>query len=144
MVRLRTLLAIALAFVMFGCGDDLAGGPSVTDMTITPSTIAVSDTGMTDEFFSVQIQVAGFSEPVDAASTRVFFSDGATDIEGIYGSSSLVGTTIQLDRIATSWFQGQTPGSYELGVTVQSVADDSGRPAESVTEFGLASVTITE
>ncbi len=144
MVRNRCALLALLALTVFGCGDDLAGGPSVESMTITPNTIAVSDTGMTDEFFSVTVQVAGFTEPVDAGSTRVFYSDGASDVEGIYGSSALAGSTIQLGNIATSWFQGQPAGTYELGVTVQSEADSSGRPAESVTEFGLATVTITE
>jgi len=142
----RGILWLLLAVILLinaGCADDLLGGPSIDSMTITPATLSVNDTGMTDEFFTVTLEVSGFEQEIDLDETRIFFMAGPEEVEAVFGNSSQTGNQLTFGQIATGWFQDQPLGTYDINAEVNSVADDSGRAAESVRQINLATVTIT-
>lgn len=143
---MKTGLMLSLALVAAlttGCGEDLLdNGPQIVSMTITPDEIPSTSTGMTDQFVTVTLTVSGFTDAINVDATRVFIEDN--DVEGVFQTATLSGDTITLDEIATSWFQGLTPGAYPLGAEVFSVDGENGEPTESVSQLGLATVTITE
>lgn len=151
---------VALLALVVGCGEDLTEtGPQIESMTIDPSTITTSDQGMTDEFFTVQVQISGFTEPIDLDSSEVFYID-STGME-VSGNTMAADKTIQgatadnvcpdvctitFSRIFLNWFAG-TPASetpYEIGAEIVSEPGDTGRASERAKEVGLAQVTVTE
>ncbi|MEZ4461877.1 MAG: hypothetical protein R3E66_19580 [bacterium] len=135
------IVAAALAFGA-GCGEDLLNnGPEIVSMSISPDSVPATSTGMTDQFVTVTLTVAGFNDPINVDGTRVFIE--ANNVDGVYQSSALVGDTITLSTIATSWFQGLTEGEYSLGAEVVTVDGDNGEPTEKVSQIGLATITIT-
>jgi len=136
------LLSFLTLAVGLGCGEDFGSGPEIVSMTISPSTLSVTETGMTDQFFTVTIGISGFTDEIDVEETRVFIQ--GPDVEAIFQTSSIVGNTITLGNIATGWFQTQPVGTYDIGATVQTVPGDTGQPSEQVTQLNLATVTITE
>lgn len=158
--RRITVIPFVFALVLAtGCGEDLTEtGPQIDAISITPSTIATSQTGMTDEFFSVDVTISGFTEPIDLESSRVFYVDATGDevtatamMKTISGANGEPPTcpdtcTISFDRIFTNWFQeaaaSETP--YDIGAEVVSVPGDTGRPSEVSEEVGLADVTVTD
>lgn len=141
MTTVKFGLIAAMMFFGFGCADDLLGGPEIVSMTISPDSVASTATGMTDQFVTVTLVVAGFADPINVDGTRVFIESNG--IEGVYQNAALSGDTITLTEIATSWFQGLTPGEYPLGAEVVSQDGDNGEPTEQVSQLGLATITIT-
>lgn len=141
MTTVKFGLIAALIFFGFGCADDLLGGPEIVSMTISPDSVASTGTGMTDQFVTVTLVVDGFTDPINVNGTRVFIEENG--IDGVYQSASLVGDTITLTEIATSWFQDLAPGEYPLGAEVVSEDGDNGEPTEQVSQLGLATFTIT-
>lgn len=142
-MKFGLILSLALfAAVSTGCGEDLLeNGPEIVSMTISPDEIPSTSTGMTDQFATVTLTVAGFTDPINVDATRVFIEDNG--VEAVFGTASMTGNTITLEEIATSWFQGLEPGEYPLGAEVFSVDGDNGEPTESVSQLGLTTVTIT-
>lgn len=108
----------------------------ITSVEVTPSTLSQTETGMTDQFFTITIQLTGNVEEVDLEETRVFIQDSR--IDAVYQTSSIAADTITLEEIPFSWFQSQPVGTYQIGATVQTI---SGEP---VTQLDLATITITE
>ncbi len=137
------LVLVLSTFMVAGCGEDFGGGPEIVSMTISPDTLSVTETGMTDQFFTITLEVAGFTDEIDVDETRVFIQ-GTDEVDAIFQSSAIVGNTITLGMIATGWFQTQVPGVYDIGASVQTIAGETGQPTEQVTQLNLATVTITE
>ena len=147
--RLRHLALFALlALVVGGLGactgleDDL-GGATIESLTIDPDTIPLSDTGMSDEYFTATLNVSGFTEPIDPEATTVFVEANGEEIEAVPQDIQISGNTIILDQIQTGWVGSLEPGTYQVGATVQTELTEGSRfPAERVTERGLATITI--
>ena len=134
----RISLSVSLCFllaVLCGCGEDLGAGASIVSLSVTPSTIKQTDSGMTDEFFTVTIVTSGFEDEIDPELTRVFVQD--PEIDAVPGTAELNGSTITLDRIAKTWLGGLAPDVYSVGAEVRS-------DTESVTQRDLATITIEE
>lgn len=130
----RISLVVLLAFLLTGCGEDLFGA-SIVSLTVDPDVISLSDTGMTDEFFTVIVVVDGFEQEVDPDATRVFIQE--PDVEAVAGTTSLSGNTITLGMIAKTWVGNLEAGIYDVGAEVRS-------ETESVTQRDLATITIEE
>lgn len=132
---LKLPIFILFAVLLSACGEDLGFGPSIDSVTIDPDIISLSDTGMTDEFFTVTITVSGFDDVVDPDETRVFVQE--PEVNAVPGSTELSGNTITLTMIAKTWVGGFDAGIYDVGAEVRS-------PTESVTQRDLATITIEE
>ena len=131
------VLLITLALGMFGC-DTLIGeldSVNIVSVNVTPATISESSTGMTDQFFTVTIQTAGFTEEIEGAEVRIQQNDRKGEPQNV----SVQGDTIVLERIALSWFQGLGVGEYPISARVFS-ADE----VESVEQLDVATITVTE
>lgn len=140
-MKFAAFLAI-LVLVSTGCGEDLGFGPEIVSMTVSPDTLSTTETGMTDQFFTITIEVSGFTDEIDVEATRAFIQPD--EVDAVYESATLVGNTITLDRIATGWFQTLPPGTYDIGAEVSTVPGDNGQPTEAVERLNLTTVTITE
>lgn len=132
----RLLMPLLLMLVLAGCGEDLGSGASILSLSVDPDVVSASDTGMTDEFFTVTLVVAGFEEAVEADQTRVFIQE-ASDRDAVPGDTTLDGDTITLQMIAKTWVGGLEPGLYDIGAEVRSAT-------ESVIQRDLATITIEE
>lgn len=130
-------LLTTLALGMFGC-EALLGeldSANIVSVDITPSTISESSTGMTDQFFTVTIVTAGFTEEIQGAEVRIQQNDRKGEPQNV----SFQGDTIVLERIALSWFQGLGVGEYPISARVFS-ADE----VESVEQLDVATITVSE
>jgi hypothetical protein len=138
-MKVRPLATLALLLLLLttasGCGDVLNDGPTITSLTVSPSSVVQTDTGMTDEFFTITLSFSGFESDVIVDETRVFIQD--PEIDAVPGTADLNGDTITLGMIAKTWVGGLAPGVYEIGAEVRS-------ETESVTERNLATIEITE
>ncbi len=121
--------------------DDASTTPTIDSIIISPDSISAASTGMTDQFVSVTLGVSGFNAPINVEGTRIFLE--ANGVDGDYQSATLTGDTIQLTNIAISWFQGLEPGEYSVAAEVVSQDGDDGEPTETITQLGLATITIT-
>jgi len=132
-------LLVVAAIAATGCGEALGpdGGPQIVSLSIDPSEISLSDTGMTDEYFTATIQVSGFQNAVDVDQADVFVEAGGDTISAEPGTRDIQGDTITLGMIAKSWLGGLDAGDYGVGAEVQS-------STEKVRELDLATITITE
>ena len=131
----RLTLLVLFALLLSACGEDLGLGPSIDDLIVDPDVITLSDTGMTDEFFTVTLTVSGFEDVVDPELTRVFIQQ--PEVDAVAGSTDVSGDTITLNMIAKTWVGGLDAGLYNVGAEVRS-------PTESVTQRDLATITIEE
>lgn len=145
------LLGLLLCLTLLGaCGEDLLDeGPSIDSVTITPSEIATTQAGMSDEFFSVTIEISGFTDPIDLEETRIWYTtpSGVEETAQFQEFSANEDETIlTFERIVTSWFQDAEARDqpYDIGVQVRTQAGDTGRATESASEVGLAQVTVNE
>lgn len=138
MKRLVTALVfVTAAFVLTGCGelDDLTGG-EIVSLEIDPNTLSLSDTGMTDEFFTATMVVSGFEDPVDV-DTAVVFLQEPERVDAAPGFSEIDGDTITLGMIAKTWVGGLDAGAYSVGAEISS-------ETETVRQLDLATITIEE
>jgi hypothetical protein len=134
------LLVLLLGLVAFGttaCEEALDGGfgSTISSFTISPDRIPQSDTGMTDEFFDVSMTVSGFETPV--SSVELFIQE--TGQQAPLNSErelSVVGSSVSVSNIAKTWFNGVSPGIYNIGATV--TAEDG----SEVTQRNLGTVEV--
>ena len=131
------LLVLLLGLVAFGttaCEEALDGGfgSTISNFTISPDRIPQSDTGMTDEFFDVSMTVSGFETPV--SSVELFIQENGR--EAPRGDLDVVGSSVSVDNIAKTWFNGVPPGLYTIGATV--TAEDG----SEVTQRNLGNVEV--
>lgn len=137
----RTLWMLVLVLMVLpitGCPLPEDTDPTIVSMTINPNTIAVSSTGMTDEFFTVTITTANFASTITTATVFIQDADGGNR-DGTPETTTINGEVVTLNKIPLSWFSGLSAGSYRLGA--QIATQDN---AESVTQLDLATVTVTE
>lgn len=126
---------IALALlVLTGCPVDEFSDARITSLTLSRTTFAVSETGMTDEFIDAEVEFEGFIDPVDPDQSNIFLQD--FDREAQPASSRVEGNVLFLDDITTSWLNVGV-GEHAVGATLVT-------PTESVTQLNLVTVTITE
>ncbi len=126
---------LLLIFLLTSC-EDLVVGAQVDAMVITPAQISLSETGMTDEFFNVEITVSGFDEAIDKNSVTIYRQDPRVD--AVPESISVNGNTIKLTRIAKSWFGSvESAGEYSIGAELSS-------ESQSINEQDLATITVVE
>ena len=129
---MKSVVLCVVAMMLVGCGEDLFE-PTISSLTIDPETISLSDTGMTDEFFTVNLSVDNFE---DTVTDVTIFRQEPNRVDAV-GDVTIDGTTITVRMIAKSWFAGVEPGEYNIGAEVDS-------PNQSVREFDLATVTVVE
>lgn len=137
-MRRLTILLVLVTLVLSGCGEALNNlvGAEIVSLDIEPSTISLSETGMTDEFFTATIVVNGFTDPVDADEAVVFLQEPSR-VEAQPGFREIDQNTITLGMIAKSWAGGLDTGVYAVGAQVSS-------ETEEVTQLDLATITIEE
>lgn len=141
-LSLTALFAVLLAatLVLSSCVDS-PFGPTIISATVTPSTIAQSNTGMSDEYFEVTLNTSGFEGEFQDA--EVFIQVPGGDNIDSRGSFSTIEpgdiSTIVSDpqTITTSWFGGLEVGVYSIGATVQTDLED-------YTQLDVATVEVVE
>ena len=140
MRRLPIFVALAvLPLFLLACGELVnngTAGAQIVSLTLEPNTISLSDTGMTDEYFTVTLVTGGFVDPVDPETAVVFIQEPERT-EAEPGTREVSGNTITLGMIAKSWFAGLEPGVYNIGAEVSS-------ETEQVRQLDLATVTVEE
>lgn len=136
---LTGLLLGSILVVGTGCEEALNGavdGPTITSLTITPTSVPKNDTGMTDEFFDVTIRVAGFDAPIE--DVELFIAENNRSApNNPQKTVDITGNTITIDNIQKTWFEGMDRGLYNIGATV---TDETGT---SDTQRNLAQVEVT-
>lgn len=134
------VFAVTVALVAAGCGEGLNNGsvlgPRIESLEITPDTISTSETGMTDEYFTATLVVAGFEDEIILDDVDIFIQEPDI-VDAVPQDRSIAGDTITLDRIAKSWFAGLGAGVYSIGANVES-------ETETVNELNLFEITVTE
>lgn len=116
--------------------EDLLVGARVESMVITPNQISLSETGMTDEFFNIEMTVTGFDEVIDKNSVTVYRQEPRVD--AVPESIIINGNTIKLTRIAKSWFGDvSAAGTYNIGAELSSAS-------QFINEQDLATITVVE
>lgn len=138
--KLALALLIGALLTLSSCVPDVFG-PTITDVTVDPSTIAKSNTGMTDEYFDVTISTSGFEGEFESAEVFIQVPDGAPiDSLGSFRTAEDgdISTIINENQtIATSWFGDVEAGTYNIGARVTT-------DLEEVTQRDLATVTVTD
>jgi len=71
---LSILLATGLAVLATGC-EEAFSGPSIDSAEISPAEVPESDTGMTDECFTVDLNVSGFEAEIDEVTIFIVEDD---------------------------------------------------------------------
>jgi len=128
--RASTLLVVFSLITLAGCLLDPTE-PGIVTMSISPDVISASDTGMTDEYFTIEITVVNFSDEIEEVT--VFTQSPRVDAEP--QNVVVEGNVVVLSGIAKSWFTDFEPGVHSIGATVSSAT-------ASITENNLATVTI--
>ena len=131
---MKRYFVVTLAFAAFSCGE-VTEDAQIVSLTIDPSIITTSETGMTDEFFTVEMVVANFDDAIDPESVVVFRQE-PTRTDAV-GEVSIDGDNIAVRMIAKAWFSGVDAGEYNIGAEVESAS-------QSIREFDLAVVTVEE
>lgn len=128
---------VVIAALLFGCGETANNEPGaeIVSLTIEPNTLSLSETGMTDEYFTATLVVDGFTDEIDLDEVTVFIQEPPVDAEP--GERDIDGNTITLSMIAKSWFAGLEVGTYDIGAEVSSAT-------EQVRQLDLATVTVEE
>lgn len=138
--KLALVLLIGAALTLSSCVDGLLG-PTITSVTVTPSTIPKSQTGMTDEYFDVTINTSDFEGEFESAEVFIQVPDGAPmDSLGQFEpvEPGDMTTIVNVPRtIATSWFGDVGAGTYNIGARVTT-------DLEEVTQRDLTTVTVTD
>ncbi len=140
MWKLRLLVASAALFA-FACGEPInnlqnsTAGPRIDSLTIEPDTLSASETGMTDEFFTATLVIAGFEDEIVLDEVEIFIQE--PEVAAVPQDATIEGDTIILDQIAKSWFAGLEPEIYDIGASVES-------ETESIRELNLTTITVTE
>lgn len=131
------VMAALWALALTSCTDIVDDGPRIVAVTVDPSSLSVNETGMTDQFFEITIETAGFTAPIDGAEVTIQDVDRLAEPQD---APEITGDTIRLTRIAQSWFGGLSEGTYDLEVYVYS--GDPDNPDESVRQGNAATVTV--
>lgn len=138
---LRTLALAALVgavVTLSSCVDGVLG-PTITNVTVNPSTISQSNTGMTDQYFDVTISTSNFEGEFESAEVFIQLPQDNRDSQGSFApiESGDISTIASEPRtIPQSWFQNLEAGTYSIGATVTT-------DLEEVTQLDLATVTVT-
>lgn len=130
----RIVIFLLLLFSLFSC-DEIELGATVDTLNVVPNTLSLSDTGMTDEYFTITMKVSGFDGEIEKDSIKVFRQNPR--VVAIPESITITGNTIKLNRIAKSWFGGVASGSYQIGVEMSS-------QGQFINEQDLAKVVVRE
>lgn len=120
-----------------GCEEAL-GGPSITSFTIEPDEIRNTDTGMTDEHFTMALTVSGFEAEVDDVEAFIQENERTHPTNDSTYDISIEGNAIDIEGVPKTWFQGLGAGTYDIGATVVDVNESE------VTQRNLAEVTVLE
>lgn len=135
----KLFLITSSLFVLTACPLDFADldEPRVLNLTVSPSQISQDDTTSTSDFFTIEISVVNFDDPPEEAN--VFIQ--AAGSQAIRYSASeeqfIDGNLIVIEDIDYTWFQGYEPGTYNIGVEIES-------PTVTLVERNQATVTITD
>ncbi|RAL24984.1 hypothetical protein DL240_01880 [Lujinxingia litoralis] len=130
LARTPLLLLVVALLSLSGCLLDPTE-PGIASMTITPSVISLSETGMTDEYFTIELTVVNFTDEIEEVT--VFTQ--SPEIEAVPQSVVAEGNVVVLSGISKSWFTNFDTGAHPIGATVTSAS-------ASITERNLATVTI--
>lgn len=129
---LLSVLAVASA-----C-QEAFGGPTITSLQIEPDTISKNrNSGMTDQYFEVTIQVTGFENEIEDVELFIAEND-RTAPRNPERETTIDGNTIAVTRIQQTWFNGMDPGTYSIGATVTDAQGTSD------SRSNLAEVELTE
>lgn len=131
-------LMASIAVLASGC-EEAFGGPTILSLTVTPDTITKNETGMTNEYFDVTIQVTGFEAEIE--EVELFIAQPYRRApNNPMKTTEIDGNTIRVENIQKTWFQGEeiTPGTYNIGATVTDATGTSD------TQRNLDQVEVTE
>lgn len=142
--KLAITLLIGAAVTLSSCVDT-PFGPDILNVTVTPSVIPLSDTGMGDEYFDVSISTTGFEGEFDSADVFIQLPNGG-QVSACQGRpeciqpaepGNLSTLVSQREAIPTAWFEDQDVGVYSIGATVTT-------DLEQVTQLDLATVEVVD
>ncbi len=126
--------SLCFFLLFFTSCNELDLGASVDSMVITPNQISLSETGMTDEIFNIEIQVSAFDGEIDKSSVRIYREKQR--VEAVPETISVNGNRIKLSRIAKSWFGDVVEaGSFSIGAEMSS-------DSQFINEQDLATITV--
>ncbi len=132
--HLITLMILGAALLFSNGCIDAVDGPDITSVTVTPGSISKSETGMTDESFTVVIQTSGFESELTGATVAIQDLDPPLEGQPLE-DPTISGDTITL-RILKSWLGGLDEGTYSIETTVTS-------ELTTIKQGNSATVTIT-
>ena len=132
--KILALLWIMAVTSLMGlsCGPEFIE-PTVISMDIQPDTFSLDDTGMTDQFIDIQLQVANFSQ--EPNMVQVFLQDPnriANPMDVVFQ-----GNTIILEDIQRTWLEDLSQGVYSVGAKVSS-------PVEETVVEDIGTITIVQ
>ena len=139
-------IGLIAATMLTSCGGDFFSENVVTDVTVDPSSIPRRNTGMTDQYFTIEVSYRGFES--DVSDVEVFIQNPTPNMAE--RAATIRGGSMQMfpeeSRIvfetAQDWFSGVEPGTYSIGASISGSSQD-GLDISS-TRRDLAEVTITE
>lgn len=128
----------ALSLSLTGCPAEFGDEPTIVSMSITPAILSLGETGMTDEFFTVNMEIANFTETIAPEGVEVYIELSGSREIAEPAQVVIEGNFIRLTGIQKSWFGGLSPAVYPVGASVTSVTG-----LEQTQQSRLAEVTIT-
>lgn len=135
MLCVVSLLCLAL-MSWAGCIPVDETAPRIDSVTITPDTISkTGSAGMTDENFTITIQTANFTEPLEGAIVSI---DSPPRDASSSEPPTISGDTITITGVKLAWFEGLAEGTYSINAQVFSEDD-----LQTATETGVTTITVT-
>ena len=116
--------------------------PQVLSVDVIPDSVPADQTGMTDQYFRVEINVVGFDE--EGTRLNEDQTDAFLQIDGEKRQS--IGTisqettrdTIVLEQVTYAWAGGLEKGTYQLGAKVTYDRTDEGIVVEEQYQSDVA------
>ena len=135
--NLACVLALLCAVALYaGCLPEDETAPRIDSVRITPNEISrTGSAGMTDENFTITIQTANFTEPLEGATVTIA-SEGRSADSSV--PPTINGDTIVITGVRLAWFEGLAEGEYAINAQVFSEGD-----LQTATETNVATVTVT-
>lgn len=131
------VVLVAAAGGLQACSEALDIGPSIDSLTLEPSAVRKQETGMTDEYIAVDMQISGFESQIQDAT--IFDEERQQEAEYDAATRTISDGRIQIAAerggILKSWLGGLQPGTYDVGAKVNAENAD-------IKERNLTEVTV--
>ena len=110
------------------------GSPQISTITISPSTFSKSSTGMTDEFITVTIVTANFTEPLEDVTVTI----QDLNREVIFNTAPEINGDTIIKRTPLAQFSDLDVGEHAISATAFSQDD-----LQTAGELNLTTITVT-